>query len=445
METLGQGQAFFATFLQLESAARRADSREALRYTIVNDTRRLLPFRQAALVLGDEGDSFRVEAVSGVAVLDDDAPYLRWLTRVATRLGGSAQAGAVYPAAADLLPEPERTEWSEWCPPHAVWCPLKTRDGVLFGALWLVREEPWQQSEAVLLERLAEGYAHAWLALVGRRRRTRRSVRQRMALAVPLLLLITLALPVTQSALAPAEVVAVEPLVVSAPLDGVIARFYVRPNQPVNKGDRLLAFDDTNLRSQVAVSTRTLGVAQAELRQVSQGAMIDRREAGKVALIESQVRLRQVELDFARSLLDRVEVTAEQAGVAVFTDENDWIGRPVATGQRILQLADPGRTELRISLPVRDAIALNPGAPVELFLDVDPLAALPAKLISASYEAEMTPAGVLSYRVRAAFPPGFPPPRIGLQGVANIQGQRVPLALYLFRRPLATLRQTFGF
>ena len=31
-----------------------------------------------------------------------------------------------------------------------------------------------------------------------------------------------------------------------------------------------------------------------------------------------------------RDLLDRVTVKAERAGIAVFTDVNDWLGKPVA-------------------------------------------------------------------------------------------------------------------
>ena len=51
-------------------------------------------------------------------------------------------------------------------------------------------------------------------------------------------------------------------------------------------------------------------------------------------------------------------------------------------------------------------------------------------------------------RVKAALEPagtpGQAPPRIGLRGTAKILGDRVPLALYLFRRPLALLRQSLG-
>ena len=435
----------FSTFIQLESTAREAETVEALAATMVNEPRRLLPYRQAALLTRDDAGAVRVEAVSGVAVLETDAPMVSWLARAGRAVLEGEQAARLHVVAPEDLPPPLREEWSAWMPARVLWCPLKSRDGLAFGALWLSREEPWQEPEAVMIDRLAGCYGHAWLALVGRRRSLLPDqARRPLLIGAPLAVVLALLIPVRQSVLAPAEIVPVKPVVVAAPIDGVIARFQITPNQSVSAGQALFSFDDTTLKAQAASAERTLGVALAELRQSTQGAMIDRKQAEKVALDEAQVRLRRTELDYARDLLGRITVTAERAGVAVFTDENDWIGRPVVTGQRILEIADPGHTELNVEVPVRDAIVLTPGAPVDLFLDVEPLSPKPAILTSASYEAEMTPAGTLSYRVRASFPDDLPPPRIGLQGTAKIYGERVALGLYLFRRPLSALRQWLG-
>ena len=443
----------FTIFLQLEDAARRAETVEALRYSMVNELRRLLDYRLAALIVGSPAaGGARVEAVSGVAVLEPDTPLMRWLTRTAQHLAMGENAARTHVVPVLAVPERERAEWAEWCPPQALWCPLVSRDGRSFGALWLARDRPWTEAEAAMIDRLATCYAHAWLALTGGPppRHGGGRARRLLLAAAAVAAVVGLAWPARQSALAPAEVVAAAPISVAAPIDGVIARFFVEPNQSVTAGQPLFAFDDTTLKSQAAVAERTLGVAQAELRQATQGAMIDRKQAGQVALLEAQAQLRATELEYSRSLLARVTVSAERPGVAVFTDANDWVGRPVSTGQRILFIADPAQVEARVHLAVRDAIALEPGAEIELFLDADPLRPLPATLISASYEAEMTPSGVLSYRLSAAFVPGAgteaeaKSPRIGLQGTAKVYGKPAPLALALFRRPLATLRQTLG-
>lgn len=438
---------FLSTLLQLEESARRAETVEGLHFSMVNELRRAVDYRFAAVMSGD-GVSCRgrVAAVSGVAVLDRDAPMVRWLDGMAARIAKQPNADAAHSVDPLQLTEAERAEWAEWRPPEAVWRPLITGDGRRLGALWLARDKPWDKSELLMIERLAGCYAHAWLALTGGRG-PQPTVVHRLrwpALAVLALAMPGLALPVSQSALAPVEIVATDPVVVAAPIDGVVARFLVAPNQPVTAGQPLFAFDDTTLRNQAAVAERTLGIAQAELHQAVQGAFGDRKQAGQMALLETQVRLRAAELDFARSLLERVVVRAARAGTAVFTDANDWIGRPVVIGQRILQIADPERVEARIALAVRDAIALEPGAPVDLFLDNDPLKRLSAKLATASFEADMTPAGVLAYRLTAPLDPGQAPPRIGLQGTANMHGHSVPVLLYLFRRPLTALRQWLG-
>lgn len=126
----------------------------------------------------------------------------------------------------------------------------------------------------------------------------------------------------------------------------------------------------------------------------------------------------------------------------MFADAQRLTGKPLQTGERLLEIADPAQAELRIELPVADALNLEPGAEVALFLDSDPLHRHGAELERAAYEAQNTPAGQLAYRLDARFTDA--PPRIGLRGTAKLFGQRAPLALYLLRRPLAALRQTVG-
>ncbi|MNT88624.1 hypothetical protein D3C72_2292120 [compost metagenome] len=53
----------------------------------------------------------------------------------------------------------------------------------------------------------------------------------------------------------------------------------------------------------------------------------------------------------------------------------------------------------------------------------------------------------MAYRVRARFDDGGAQavqPRVGLKGTAKLYGERTPLAGYLLRKPLATLRVWLG-
>ena len=91
-----------------------------------------------------------------------------------------------------------------------------------------------------------------------------------------------------------------------------------------------------------------------------------------------------------------------------------------------------------------DAINLEPGAEVALFLNIAPERRIDATLRYASYEAGVGPDGALAYRVRATLSGDAAPPRIGLKGTAEIYGRKVTLFYYLMRRPLAALRQFTG-
>lgn len=434
------------TLLQLEKEARHAESAAAFAYVAVNRTRALLPHRQAVLLRRRPDGRWRVEAVSDVAVLDNDAPIVRWVAGIAPDLDSPSGEAAPRPVSAAQVRETERETWVEFCAPHGLWVPLRHPDGTRVGAMLLLRDRPFDEGEAVLAGRLADTYAHAWKATAPRRWSRRASPGRRRLLTAGALAIVAavLAVPVHQSALAPAQVVPREPEVVSAPLDGVIQTFHVRPNQPVEAGAALFSFEDAVLRNALAVAEEELAVAEAELRTATQGAFRDAEGRAGLAVLRSRVDLRQAERAWAAEQLSQVTVAADRAGIAVFHDVADWVGRPVSTGQKVLVIADPDRVELRLHLAVADAISLDPGAPVRLFLDVAPLDPLRAELLHAAYEPELSDEQILGYRVVARLAEDQPAPRIGLQGTAKIEGPRAPLAVHLFRRPIAAARQFLG-
>lgn len=435
--SVGGAERVFALFLGLERQARQAASTEQLAFAMVNDGQALFGFHHAALLIAG-----KVRALTGVSVVEPNAPFVAFVERATGQLqarGAHTAPGMVEP---ELLDAACRSDWQALSVAQAYWLPLKNRAGEVFGGLWIAREQRFIEAEQALLSQLGETYAHAWLALQpGKPWRLRWPRKKLLMLAGALCLL--LLLPVRQSVLAPAEVVPQGGRVVAAPLDGVIAEFLVKPNQPVLAGDLLVRFEATSLKAQADVAERALGVAEAELKSSTQRAFTDAESSARIDLLAARVEQKSAELDYARQLLARSEVRAERAGIAVFADAERWTGRPVQTGERLMQIADPAQAELRIELPVGDAIALQPGAEVALFLDSDPLNRYDARLERSAYEAQATAAGQLGYRLDASFIDAVP--RIGLRGTAKLSGDRAPLAYYLMRRPLAALRQRLGF
>ncbi|MCW2479897.1 efflux RND transporter periplasmic adaptor subunit [Candidatus Symbiopectobacterium sp. NZEC135] len=429
----------FARFLDVERRARAANSTEELAYCLVNDSQPLFGFRHAALIVNG-----RVRAVTGVTQPAPHAPFVAFIERASAQLLSSDEKILTQCTVIEAahLDEQSRRDWLDLSAPEALWAPLLDRQGKPFGAIWYAREHPWQNSEQVLAEQLSGAFSHAWLALEPQTPHWRRR-QSRWKIAVPALLLFAcLFIPVRQSVLAPAEVTPHQGRVVAAPLDGVIQSFAVQPNQSVRQGDLLVRFDSTTLKAQADVAERALNVAEAEHRTSAQRAFQDADSKTRLDFLAAQVAQKRAERDYANALLNRAEIRAERDGIAVFADATRWIGKPVRTGERLMELADPTLAALRIELDVGDAIQLQSDAPITLFLDSDPLTPHAALLERIAYESELTPAGNLAYRLDARFTDA--PPRIGLRGTAKISGDDVPLAVYLFRRPLAVIRQAIG-
>lgn len=435
-----------STLLQLEQQCRRTGDQAEFSFFVVNDTLRLIDYHQAVF-WHESGFSLTIRSVSGVDRPNSDSPYLQWLGRVLGFLRKHHPDRPSQIITEDDLPPGLRHGWREWMGNEGVWCPFPAKGRPAAG-LWFKREQEWSRAETALLEQLAEAYGHAWQGLLDRSRwfipRQSPLVRRFLPLLLLLGLLACLALPVKLSVLAPARVVPLDPLLVSSPLRGVIEEFHVRPNQEVERGRLLFTLDDTELRNRYEVARKALAVAEAQLQQATQKSLFDRNSAIDIDLLKARVAIKKAEMQYAADELGRVEVRAARAGIVVFGDVNDWIGKPVVTGEKILLLADPGSRELQIQVPLDNAVNLEPGARVRMFLHVDPSEAIPATLMQTSYEARETAQGTLAYMVKAAFQEDSPKIRIGLQGTAKIYGRETRLYYYLLRRPWAALRRNLG-
>lgn len=430
--------------VQIEGRALAAQTLPALHFTIVNETHALTPYRQAVLFEA-AGSGLRPVAASGLVSVAVDSPFIVWLGRFAARL---PRDGAIHRLDCNQAAPEDRPGWEEWLPAHLLWAPIKAPGGAILAMGLYAREEPWTEAETALVERLHLAYGLCLAALSPSRTSLRpavgRLVQGRRRLMLPALLALVLVLPVRMSVLAPAEVAALNAMAVAAPQDGVIGSFAIAPNSRVKAGDLLFSLDDTVLRNRREVAAKSLEIARADAHLARQRAFDDLQGRADLALTAGRVKEKEAELAAVEAQLQQVGIRAEQDGLAVFADANDWLGRPVQTGERVMQLARPEDAGVLVWLAVADAINLEAGAPVQLFLHTDPLRSRSGRLIEASYQAVTSPEGIASYRLRARFDEAVGLPRIGLRGTARIAGERVSLGYYLFRRPIAQIREWTG-
>ena len=436
-----------AALTHLEGQIRAAKTIQELQFLSVNETRRLIPYEQAFLLSASHSanEACRVLNAASVAVVDRDAPMMVWLEQAVRALFQAADTKEQPTVITEeLLPESLRSGWREFVKGHVFWCPLQHPDETVLGAWWFERDFPWQENDVAIVHRLAGSYAYAWKALSKKEQSWAKTIKKPTWWLAPVALIAALCLPIRISAVAPVKVMAKDPVVVSAPIDGVIADVLVHPNQNVQAGTALFRYEDTTLRNQFLVAGKQLTVARAEHSQSIQAGFGDPQRKAEVPLKEAEVDLRQTELQYAKEMLDQVEVIASQAGLLLYSDKSDWIGRPVTVGERIMEIADPKQIELRIDLPVADAIVLKEGAEALIFLNALALESFPATVVHASYHAEVLPGDVLAYRVTAQLATPDPRIRLGWQGTAKVYGEQGPLAYLLLRRPITALRQWIG-
>lgn len=163
-------------------------------------------------------------------------------------------------------------------------------------------------------------------------------------------------------------------------------------------------------------------MADAELLAASQRAFDNPQSRRELTLLTGPGPAKACRAGGVELQLSCSQVTAPRDGVAVFSDANDWLGKPVVTGERIMQLADPHQpAKVRILLPVADAIALELRGrrhPVpERAYPLDPLR---GKILETSYQAQPGPTAWSPYRLLATIesPPSHA--RLGLHGTAKL-------------------------
>jgi hypothetical protein len=425
--------------LQLERRARLAPAKE-LPYVLVNETAELIPYRQAVLW---RKDFDRIEEVSGVAKPEQNSPYALWLKPVLRHISRTEKAyQTIIPFTMNDLPQELAKDWAEWLPEQALWLPLPAPSGGKY-VLALFREEAWNEAEMHLLSYLAEAYGHAYSLVEAASPAIPwqdRLKARKTQLIVGGLLLLALFFPIRQSVLAEAEVTPRKPNLVRAPLEGIVETFYVRPNEVVKVGQKLFSLDRVELRSRLEVAKEKRDIAQTEYLQKTQQAMMDPTVKHELAGLKSKWDQETAEVDYVRTLLQRCDVVSTRLGVTVFDDPNDWLGRPVKQGEKILAVADPKSVELEIRLPMEDLIVLEAGSEVLFFSNITPHKPLEASLNYFSYRASPTPADVMAYRLKATFAENEELPRLGYHGTAKLYGTRRPFILWLLRKPIRTVR-----
>jgi len=428
-------------FIQFEREIRTASSINALGFTSCNYLRKLVDY-EVSLLLIEDGGKHKVNSVSGVSDFDARSPLVSACEELCNHREVPLTNVRVH--GGDTLPENLVQRFNDIRIQQIATVGLNEGSAIFA----LIRDTPWQKHELQLLQQVGEVLAHAINALCAKQKKPFLSklspgFRPNWRWAVCALALFSI-VPVPQSIIADAEVTARTPDVVAAGLNGVIDQILVRPNERVSKNQILLRFDDTDLTHRRTTLKQELALAQEQLRKSRQHSLNSVDEGREFAELESQLELKQLELDHINETMARLELRANTDGVVLFSRKQDWLGRSVATGEKIMEIAAADDNQFEIWVAANDAIELSKGRRVKFFPDAQPLEAVGGSVDSVGFFASNTDSETFAYRVVAEPTDKQGTLRLGMKGTARLYGDKVSIAYQIFRKPISALRKNTG-
>ncbi len=437
--------------IDLKSEAYKLESAQELAIFACNSPHQLHRYFQAISWQRNKLNKIEIIAVSGVSMVEKNAPIVRFLIKLIKVALSFEKKNQPLLFTPEVIKKDNelKAQWDEFLPPYCQWLPYAKNDETEAGLI-VFHEQPVTTDCHKLFVPLSETFEHVWYGFPENRKKqfgliarfTRSSLQKVLLLAI---IIAVLMIPVRESALAPASVVATKPIIVSSSITGVIKDIHVPPNDFVKKGDLLVSLDADKLASDLDIAKKELTSAKTELLIASQRSFNQEDARADVNLLQSKVDGAELNVQRAQSLLDRSRIYAEQDGLAIYTDKYEFLGQSVSIGQRIMLLADINAVEIDIYMPVGDTIDFNVNDEVLLFLNTDPAKPIKAKLRQTSYEPRNRDNGDYVFHMKAQFDSSEYKGRIGWAGTAKVySSSKVSLFMYLFRRPISTARRFLG-
>lgn len=439
----------------LQKSVRHKASLKDLSFIFANDPFKLVPYEQCIFWLYDNG-LVSLQAVSGGGQLDKKSPFSVWLKALIKNKASEIKhnpdlydAVSVIEVLQKSSPEDLKKDWAKYVHEFGILAVFFSQDGQKIGGLWIDRKQAFNPAEIKILEELFDQYAAAlhhalslkktslffgiFGKLVGYKK------------YIGLLLLALCFLPVRLSITAPAEIVAKDSKVLSAPYDGILDTVLINPGETVQKGDVIARMDQTSLKAEAEIAKQVLDVAKATVSQTRRLAISNAEKHSELGVLNEEIKIKKLEYDFATTLLERSEIKAPKSGVAIFSDKSSLEGVPFSTGQTLLKIANPDHFELRVRIPIESLIPFDREHAITFYLNARPLSPITANIHTVGFQATPDPDGLLTYKLRADFQnQDKGNMRIGWEGVTKIYGNWTILSYAILRRPLASLRQMIG-
>lgn len=443
------------TFLSLEKILRKQKTLPELAFFMAHQTKKIFSYEKAIVWSSIDDKKIELLSVSGVTQLDKFTPFYQVTAKIIARIIRTHQKESHDGSHISSWTKADfstkiKTQWPSNSLSNHLISLIYYNKKTAIGGMLLSVDKPLTDDQRQWLEWVIDPYQYSWCYVsktsgLLRRLSSMFFRKKRLIILLGILALCLSLIRLPLSIVAPAVIIPKDPIIVSAPMEGVISRINVKPSDFVAKDQLLFEMDKQDLSNAKELAQKELDTAQAKYLRAIQSSFKNVKERAEINVLKAQAREKALALQYTSSLVGRADVKATRSGIVIIDDPERWTGKPVITGEKILEIAQPNALQIEIWLPAADDVYFKKGDLVKVFLNARPLASINARISYTNVDAEMTSDNVLAYRIIANIEPNQELPEIGSQGSAKlISKNKVSLFYYLFRKPISTIRQTMG-
>jgi multidrug resistance efflux pump len=268
--------------------------------------------------------------------------------------------------------------------------------------------------------------------------------RQKLSVALLTLFFIMTLIRVPLRIVAPCEVVAKDPIVVTAPLEGIIEEIIVKPGATVAKGELLFKYDKRVPLQELKVAEKNLEITEADVNRSSIVGLENADALKELGTLKLKMEKAEVERDLAKFQASRLDVLAPGSGIVMIQNRDEWRGKPVKVGERVLSINNHSNTKVEIRLPEDDNVTFNLNEPIKVFLNINPETSHLAHITYISDYSSLSENQLPSFIAEAEWEKAPDNVKIGLKGTAILYGENVSLFYFILRKPWAIFRNFVG-
>jgi multidrug resistance efflux pump len=433
---------------RLTVKAFNAQNIQNLTFIILNDTYQVIKYDRSILFNISSKNKVSIIGISGQSNFNLQTELASRIKLAVKNLDNLTMQRVL--TSEDFPASPESWDYIQSLMPSTVyWVPIIAGKEIL--GLWLEKHDDPEAKKTfesygpLLKEMLVPAYAAAWEKISHRfKSMLSHLTLKKMTLFSLFLILPLFFIPIRLRIVAPCEVVAKDSFVVTAPVDGIVQQVNVEPGQKVKKNQVLFEYEKKIPIYRYEAVLKEVEVLQAEYNQTYALGIENNEEASKLAFLDFKLKKSQLDLAFAKKQLTFLTERSPIEGLVSVDNRNDWRGKPVKTGERIMVINNEQQAKIKIWIPERDNLTFAFDIPIQIFLNSIPSKTFQARFLFITPEVKLSGEELPSFEAEAEWLDGDQKLKLGLKGSAVIYGEKVSFFYYLFRKPIGAARKFIG-